>query len=180
MKLKLPHSTYQILPKDRARWRQPPGDALVSGYCGACASSPTSKNPGYGTFPPDLVQLRSTLPVGALWLYCNLWYQYVIFGFSSFHGGVSIIYIYKRNIRANRKHPCQSHFCLYNVQQFVNGYQKVEAHTIILHVFFSTWYPYTKSLKLTVPAVTILSLPCLAHQSQENFSSNFFALLLTD
>ena len=28
--------------------------------------SPTNKNPGYGAFPPDLVQLRSTLPVGAL------------------------------------------------------------------------------------------------------------------
>ena len=30
------------------------------------ASSPTNKNPGYGAFPPDLVQLRSTLPVAAL------------------------------------------------------------------------------------------------------------------
>ena len=28
-------------------------------------SSPTNKNPGYGAFPPDSVQLRSTLPVGA-------------------------------------------------------------------------------------------------------------------
>ena len=27
---------------------------------------PTIKNPGYGAFPPDSVQLRSTLPVGAL------------------------------------------------------------------------------------------------------------------
>ena len=25
-----------------------------------------NKHPGYGAFPPDLVQLRSTLPVGAL------------------------------------------------------------------------------------------------------------------
>ena len=30
-----------------------------------CVSSPTNKNPGYGAFPPDLVQLRSTLPIGA-------------------------------------------------------------------------------------------------------------------
>ena len=28
------------------------------------ASSPTNKNRGYEAFPPDLFQLRSTLPVG--------------------------------------------------------------------------------------------------------------------
>ena len=30
-------------------------------WCGSCASSPTNKDPGYGAFPPDSVQLRYTL-----------------------------------------------------------------------------------------------------------------------
>ena len=68
-----------LVPRDPVRWRYPPGDALVSGWCGTCASSPANKNPGYGAFPPDSVQLRSTLPVGALvLLVCSEWLNYPI------------------------------------------------------------------------------------------------------
>ena len=42
-----------------------------SGSVGLARAHPLTKNPGYGAFPPDLVQLRSTLPVGALVLGCR-------------------------------------------------------------------------------------------------------------
>ena len=58
----------ELIPKGAVRWRQPPRADLVSTWCPTCASSPTSKNPkNYAAFPPDSVQLRSTLPVRVRW-----------------------------------------------------------------------------------------------------------------
>ena len=41
------------------------------GGVGLARAHPLTKNLGYGAFPPDLVQLRSTLSVGALVLGCS-------------------------------------------------------------------------------------------------------------
>ena len=43
----------------------PEGLDTSPGSVGLARAHPLNKNPGYGAFPPDLVQLRSTLPVGA-------------------------------------------------------------------------------------------------------------------
>ena len=53
------------------------------GSVGLARAHPLTKNPGYGAFPPDLVQLRSTLPVGALvlevtWLIARAYENYFV------------------------------------------------------------------------------------------------------
>ena len=50
----------------QTRWKQPPARVISSsGQSETRASSPADKNLGCEAWPPDLVQLRPTPPVGA-------------------------------------------------------------------------------------------------------------------